>query len=508
MGATLRVQVATHIIKHEKDYKPMFSPDVSATTVEREDGDIPTCWSSWLSAIRRHKRWICGLTIKAAAARLGVQVIVVLRAKDGSWGNPMAIGEPKKKKKETPVILGLNEAQGHYTLLIPNSPTDVPASWLMAAQLDHFTSQNALRGAGSEAAGNWLPSATPSRDSSRDVRSRASSSRFWLPKATPSKSKAMSSAARTLPTKRPLPEEEANVDDAEEFFEPFVWTCGICQLQLTAHSRPALSKQRAAHVASRHKGHHKEAGELREKLEVVAASESLPVAERAWSCPYCNVGLPFLSKHLLALSKAAHMTKAHSKVAHRGAQIAKKMWKKWRKDPESVPSLKAGRFARSVTMKSKYLAKRDLSKCGHALVPVEIDWSVLPDSAASTRKKLTSSTCKHCWIVCRGGYKGHTQCRGPHAKLAASQVPTWLKMRNTVNAAPLLKAWGVSESQAVARFVAAATPVQKHEFDVVADNGHKWDSLFCVCSGLLSWHGQETQTQYQNLDLRSLSVFC
>jgi hypothetical protein len=159
-------------------------------------------------------------------------------------------------------------------------------------------------------------------------------------------------------------------------------------------------------------------------------------------------------------------------------------------------------------MKSKYLAKRDLSKCGHALVPVEIDWSVLPDSAASTRKKLTSSTCKHCWIVCRGGYKGHTQCRGPHAKLAASQVPTWLKMRNTVNAAPLLKAWGVSESQAVARFVAAATPGQKHEFDVVADNGHKWDSLFCVCSGLLSWHGQETQTQYQNLDLRSLSVFC
>ena len=180
----------------------------------------------------------------------------------------MAIGEPKKKK-ETPVILGLNEAEGHYTLLIPNSPTDVPASWLMAAQLDHFTSQNALRGAGGEASGNWLPSATPSKDSSRGVRSRASSSRFWLPKATPSKSKAMSSAARTLPTKRP------NVEDVEEFFEPFVWTCGICQLQLTAHSRPALSKQRAAHVASRHKGRHKEAGELREKLEVVAASESL-----------------------------------------------------------------------------------------------------------------------------------------------------------------------------------------------------------------------------------------
>ena len=58
MGATLRVQVATHIAKSEKDYKPLLSADVSNASVAREDGDIPTTWESWLHAILRHRHWI------------------------------------------------------------------------------------------------------------------------------------------------------------------------------------------------------------------------------------------------------------------------------------------------------------------------------------------------------------------------------------------------------------------------------------------------------------------
>lgn len=85
MGATLRVQVATHIAKSEKDCKPLLSADVSNASVAREDGDIPTTWESWLHAILRHRRWIRGLTIKAAATRLGIKIIVVWKAQDGSW---------------------------------------------------------------------------------------------------------------------------------------------------------------------------------------------------------------------------------------------------------------------------------------------------------------------------------------------------------------------------------------------------------------------------------------
>lgn len=158
MGATLRVQVGQHITKHESTYKPFWSPDVSNTTVEKEDGAIPTDWASWLQAIRRHKRWICGLTIKAAATRLGVKIIVVIKQPDGSWGLPMAFGSTKKK--EIPILMGLDEGAGHYVLLVPDSESMIPRSWLSAGQCEvTMTSQNVLRGAGGsdDAGDGWLP---------------------------------------------------------------------------------------------------------------------------------------------------------------------------------------------------------------------------------------------------------------------------------------------------------------------------------------------------------------
>ena len=49
-------------------------------------------------------------------------------------------------------------------------------------------------------------------------------------------------------------------------------------------------------MALRRKGRHKEAGQLRERVDGVAASSGIPVAEGAWSCAYCDAGLPHLSK--------------------------------------------------------------------------------------------------------------------------------------------------------------------------------------------------------------------
>jgi hypothetical protein len=131
---------------------------VSNTTVEKEDGAIPTDWASWLQAIRRHKRWICGLTIKAAATRLGVKIIVVIKQPDGSWGLPMAFGSTKKK--EIPILMGLDEGAGLYVLLVPDSESMIPRSWLSAGQCEvTMTSQNVLRGAGGsdDAGDGWLP---------------------------------------------------------------------------------------------------------------------------------------------------------------------------------------------------------------------------------------------------------------------------------------------------------------------------------------------------------------
>ena len=132
LGATLRVQVAQHIGKHVSTYKPLWTPDISTTTVEKEDGEIPKSWECWLMAIRRHKRWICGLTIKAAATtRLGIRIIVVLKQADGSWAIPMTFGT--SKKKEDPIVIGLDEGAGHYVLLVPDHVDMIPKSWMTAA---------------------------------------------------------------------------------------------------------------------------------------------------------------------------------------------------------------------------------------------------------------------------------------------------------------------------------------------------------------------------------------
>ena len=77
MGSTLRVHVAQHIGKNAESYRPLWALEVANQTDSvKEDGDVPAVENTKLLAIRRHKRWICGLTIKAAATRLGVQIVV------------------------------------------------------------------------------------------------------------------------------------------------------------------------------------------------------------------------------------------------------------------------------------------------------------------------------------------------------------------------------------------------------------------------------------------------
>ena len=102
----------------------------------------------------------------------------MIKQPDGSWGLPMAFGSTKKK--EIPILIGLDEGAGHYVLLVPDSESMIPRSWLSAGQCEvTMTSQNVLRGAGGsdDAGDGWLPPSTPS--SQKTKRSR------WIPPATP-----------------------------------------------------------------------------------------------------------------------------------------------------------------------------------------------------------------------------------------------------------------------------------------------------------------------------------
>ena len=514
VGATLRVQVAQQIAKHAKDYRPMWSPDFGdkGTTVEKEDGDIPLSWDSWLNAIRRRKRWICGLTIKAAATRLGIQLIAVLKTPDGGWGTPMAFGVCQKK--ESPVIIGLDEKAGHYVLLLPDSPGDIPNSW-RTAQSGEVTlvNQFTLRGAGGkkDSPQAWLPPSTPRR-SAPSGRSDVGSNKGWLPSATPKSVLDKrwlpdstpsfprgSVRSKSCPQERELPGSSTDIPDVgrkkgSRVVEPsvsdsvslkrkhvalshdrpvgsdqYVWTCGICNVVLRDPLLGKLSQRRMTHVANRHPGQGREAGYIRNEADTVVPRADLPPGQRVWTCAYCDVGLPSLDKWTLEKSKSAHFKSAHPRKKITGTDAAKQLAKRAKKTPALWSKWADKSKAQSQRMKLKYEKTRDLKACGHNLVEVvDVDWESWP---GAYNKKVRLFTCSKCWIVCRGGCKNKQyNCRGNTGRTAATQRALWNKLRSTRNREALLKAWGVTATVADERFALCYNP-SSPDF---GSQGHDW----------------------------------
>ena len=99
MGATLRVQVATHIAKSEKDYKPLWPADVSTASVAREDGDIPTTWESWLHCYPTPSALDSWIDNKAGSDPAWNQNHCCLEGSRWQLGSPIAFGTYQKKKK-------------------------------------------------------------------------------------------------------------------------------------------------------------------------------------------------------------------------------------------------------------------------------------------------------------------------------------------------------------------------------------------------------------------------
>ena len=142
---------------------------------------------------------------------------------------------------------------------------------------------------------------------------------------------------------------------------------------------------------------------MHEPTEVVAPT-ALPMAQRAWTCPYCDVGLPALDRWSLEKSRVEHLRSAHPKKKHDGSSVAKARWVKWKQNPESEPTLTATVKKRRKFMYKKYSQSRNWEPFGHKLVTVEgADWNAWP--VAGTKPGMTMLTCVHCRCICKGSYK-------------------------------------------------------------------------------------------------------
>ena len=328
LGATLRVQVAQHIGKHVSTYKPLWTPDISTTTVEKEDGEIPKSWECWLMAIRRHKRWICGLTIKAAATtRLGIRIIVVLKQADGSWAIPMTFGT--SKKKEDPIVIGLDEGAGHYVLLVPDHVDMIPKSWMTAGVCEvTMTSQVVLRGAGNSEEDfpdkSWLPPGTPvSKRSGHSAwlppstpvssENGIAASHDWLPPVTPSRAEtgthvktsvfAAPSGAMSEPEQAVAGGHLADVSNLSDV-ACVSWACPLCFKEVSASTASSLKRKRLVHLALHY---HK-------KVEPAASSNAPAVRgpePLVWTCHLCGERLEAATGGALTSKRASHLASRH-----------------------------------------------------------------------------------------------------------------------------------------------------------------------------------------------------
>ena len=107
-GKTLRQQTHQYILEHQADFRNLWTKDPNWTTTT-EDGviPIPDNWDDWLKALLRPGRRLCQHTLRAAACRLGVRVVVVRGGGSGLWEEPIAVGSPKHLTE--PIVVSLRD---------------------------------------------------------------------------------------------------------------------------------------------------------------------------------------------------------------------------------------------------------------------------------------------------------------------------------------------------------------------------------------------------------------
>ena len=243
-----------------------------------------------------------------------------LRAAFSPWWKQEVAQTTRKQK---PIVPALREK--HYRAVLPDKhEVEVPGGWLKASLPN---SVGSLRGAG-DGCGLCLPPSTPSCKSGSCKTGKGALS---LPSATPcrkscksscvKRAEAVTSEARlSLPdctpisrsTKKASPSlhalefqsdvgtclTEADIDLAvgaeDSFPSSRIWTCKICSCKFESCQKGRqLSDLRTRHLASRHPDvDPATVPGIQESILLTKVSAKVPLGIRAWTCPFCNGGLP------------------------------------------------------------------------------------------------------------------------------------------------------------------------------------------------------------------------
>ena len=335
----MRNDIYKHLEKHASEYVPFFTPAASNESIDA--GPSPTTWSEYLECTLREGRWIDGISLKAASKRFGVQIIVVPlegEAKD----EPMSFGETRSSRE--PIVLILNDQQGHYTLAQLKEGRQWPKEWIQAplASVDNPAFRGGGKACSVDTRHSWRTAATPQVSRAKSAQSHTSQ---WRPTSTP---KTVKGKSKTLTAKEPsrhawrcvaTPSATAKSDRRHDpassrpaltradpeagsgavkagLSEQFVWTCNLCKQVLRYTNKRSLSCARRRHVQKAHPKKKKLVAPCFPRrntcLDPIAeASEHLPCDQRVWSCPKCHKGLPSMKQHLLKKSRDKHIMQCY-----------------------------------------------------------------------------------------------------------------------------------------------------------------------------------------------------
>ena len=225
--------------------------------------------------------------------------------------------------------------------------------------------------------------------------------------------------------------------------EPLVWTL-FCDMRVEAATGARNTAKRTSHLASRHPGYAHGVNLQRQVVDVVEASDKIPLEQRAWTCAWCNEGLPDLPRSQLGKSVRAHLKKKHGRRRTTAAASNKPRGKIFRRNKNLLPVMRAGKAQLAKKLKQRADGQRDWQEGGHDLREVEkLDWQSWHGNRTGAGG-FTLLTCCRCLNVLRAGHVIR-KCRGNRM---------WERM-SPANQDALLQVWGMAREQADSLFGAA-----------------------------------------------------
>lgn len=75
LATSLRTQVTTYLLRTNTEWKKIWASDPK-TDERMEEGTVPTTLSQFEAALQRPDRWVCGLTLQAAATLKQVNIAI------------------------------------------------------------------------------------------------------------------------------------------------------------------------------------------------------------------------------------------------------------------------------------------------------------------------------------------------------------------------------------------------------------------------------------------------